>query len=312
MRSYNSALFCLIGVSMTLAAPAALASEGGYPVLEPVSPWNLDVGEHKCRLARLFGDKADPSIFFIDQWHPSSRGEWTLAGPEVARYREKRQASYEFSDGGDSGDFEFLGATFEQFGSAIMYRSKITANSDDEGEDEHEEDFDSSRDYVADPRGLPSFDAEGAKPIKWFTVSQRGRSTVKLKLGSMKDPLAAMNVCMEDLVERWGLDIEEQRTVARPPEITNMATVVSRIQQVYPSRALRRGAQADFHIRMIIDTEGAIESCVLLSQTTADAFTLDDHPCKVFERHAKITPAQNAQGQPVRTYLTNRIKYRIS
>lgn len=306
MRSLVKSISPLLAITCLAAANAASAKDDPeIVVLKPSSPWNLDMGEHKCRIARLFGEGENQTIFVIDQWDPSKTAQWTVAGPALEKYRNGRDTGFEFSEGGDAGEFELLGSFFGEFGNAIQYSSGFVADEEGAG-DEGEE-----PDYVANPRSLPELDAKGASAIEWLTISQRGRTPVRLHLGALDAPLSAMNVCMENLVEFWGFDIAEQRTVASPPEVTNMKNVVREVAEQYPKAALNRGAQADFHIRLTIDTQGKIENCVLLNQTASEDFELGGHPCTAFERFAKIEPARDAAGQPVRTYLTNRIVYRM-
>ena len=306
MRSLVKSISPLLAITCLAAASAASAKDDpDLVVLKPSSQWNLDMGEHKCRIARLFGEGENQTIFVIDQWDPSTSASWTVAGPAFEQYRNGRKTGFEFSEGGDTGEFELLASSFGEFGSAIQYSSGFVADEVEAGDQDEEPD------YVANPRSLPELDAKGAAAVEWLTISQRGRTPVRLHLGALDAPLAAMNVCMENLVEFWGFDIAEQRSVASPPEVTNMKTVVREVADRYPNAALNRGAQADFHLRMTIDTQGKIENCVLLNQTAADDFELGGHPCTAFERYAKIEPARDAAGQPVRTSLTNRIVYRM-
>ncbi|QZD90751.1 energy transducer TonB [Qipengyuania aurantiaca] len=295
----------LAAISIVAPQSAAANDDPTLIVLQPSSPWNLDMGEHKCRIARLFGEGENQTIFLIDQWDPSTTAQWTLAGPALEKYRNGRATEYEFGNGGDAGEFELLGSSFGEFGNAVQSSSGFVTG-DPLGDEEDQE-----RDYLVNPLGLPALDAKGAVGIEWLTVSQRGRTPVRLRLGSLEGPLAALNVCMENLVEFWGFDLEEQRRIASPPEVSNMPQVTREVAEHYPNSALRRGAQADFHIRMTIDTQGQIENCVLLSQTVADKFELGGHPCTSFERYARIEPARDKTGQPIRAYLTNRIVYRI-
>lgn len=306
MRSLVKSISPLLAITCLAAASAASAKDDPeLVVLKPSSQWNLDMGEHKCRIARLFGEGENQTIFVIDQWDPSTSASWTVAGPAFEKYRNGRKTGFEFSEGGDTGEFELLASSFGEFGSAIQHSSGFVADEEEAGDQDEEPD------YVSNPRSLPELDAKGAAAVEWLTISQRGRTPVRLHLGALDAPLAAMNVCMENLVEFWGFDIAEQRSVASPPKVTNMKTVVREVADRYPNAALNRGAQADFHLRMTIDTQGKIENCVLLNQTAADDFELGGHPCTAFERYAKIEPARDAAGQPVRTYLTNRIVYRM-
>ena len=141
---------------------------------------------------------------------------------------------------------------------------------------------------------------------KW---SQRGKPTIVLELGEMKSVMAAMNNCMANLVEHWGFDVEEQRTVQSPPTVTNLNRVTRRIVDYYPHDALRKGAQADFHLRLTVGSDGLIKSCTLLNQTLAPDFDMERHPCTAFERIGEFEPALTANGNPVDSYYTVRIRY---
>lgn len=305
MARSGTVILMLAAAGMLQAGPARAEDQDAVITLEPSSAWHLDVGEHRCRLARKFGEGDSATLFAIDQWEPSDGAIWMVAGPPVKPFREGRETAFAFGPDGDAGTFDLLGMSFETFGNSVQHFSHFT--SAERGEVNPEE-----RDYLADPRSLPVLDAEGAGGVEWLTLNQRGRPTVKLQFGSLRKPLAALNICMANLVERWGFDPEEERRVVSPPIVLNMKKVVDEVVKRYPFSAVNRGAQADFHIRLTVSAEGGIENCVLLNQTVSDNFDLDDHPCAVFKRHAQFEPARDVDGNPVRTYYTNRIVYRVS
>ena len=45
------------GAALAQAYPNALAEQDGAVRLQPISPWNIDFADDKCRLARLFGSE---------------------------------------------------------------------------------------------------------------------------------------------------------------------------------------------------------------------------------------------------------------
>lgn len=221
MRSLAKSISPFFAATCLACSNAASATdEMEIVLLEPSSPWNLDMGEHKCRIARLFGEGEKQTIFLIDQWNPSTSASWTVAGPALEKYRSGRETRFEFSAGGDAVEFALVSSFFGEFGNAIQNSSGFVADEAEAGGDDEEPD------YAANPRSLPKLDAKGAEAIEWLTLTQRGRTPVRLHLGSLEPPLAAMNVCMENLVEFWGFDIAKQRSVASPPEVTNMSSVV--------------------------------------------------------------------------------------
>lgn len=294
---------------------AAVASASAHPalpqdaeavVLQPASTWQLDMAENKCRVARLFGEGEEKTVFYLEQWDPSRAAAWSVAGPSVEKFRAERDTSFAFGPGGDEAEFKFMDSNLGDYGNAVTHTTTIVANENPEEEEEGYE-----RDYMADPRGVPALDGEGAALITTLTLSQKGRDDVVLELGSMKAPLNAMNVCMADLVQHWGFDVEQQKTVQSPPVVKNLERVARRIMQDYPSEALRRGGQADFHMRLTVDAAGSVEHCVLINQTLAEGFDMRRHPCTAFEKLAEFEPARTAAGDPVSSFYVGRIIYRL-
>ncbi|MBX7528306.1 energy transducer TonB [Qipengyuania vesicularis] len=294
-------------------AHEAIAAEDSAVTLEPATPWNLDVGEHRCRLARIFGDEDSRTLFVVDQWDPAPIAWATVSGPSFKRFRDGRETQYEFSEGGEKREFDLIASTFDRYGPAVTFNTRFVFSDEpvEVAYSEIDDDDEASGEEPNTPRGLPRIDSDGAEGIRFLTVEQRNRPPVRLHLGSMKAPLDAMNSCMESLVEHWGFDLEEQRRVVVAPKVTNFMRVVREIAKEYPQAAVREGAQANFHIRLTIDEAGDVESCVLLNQTVADHFNLKNHPCKVFERYAQIEPALDVDGNPVRTFMAHRIAYRM-
>ncbi|WP_369026517.1 hypothetical protein [Qipengyuania sp. RANM35] len=278
-------------------------------MLKPIGQWNLDMGENKCRIARVFGSEEQKAAFYLEQWSPSEEADWAVAAREVAGFRSDRKTTYAFGPGGKSDDFEFTKTSFGDFGNLVGARSKIV--SDDPSQEDVNSNDDDERDWQARPRGLEQLDSDRAAQITSLTLSQSGRTDVVIETGGLKPVLAAMNACMEDLVRHWGLDPAEQRRVVSPPKATNMPKVVQYIMSTYPAGALRKGAQATFHLRIMVGTNGAVEECVLTNQTLAEDFDMKRHPCFAFTTRAVMEPARDAAGEPVRSFYTARIAYRI-
>ena len=298
-------------VALAALSFAGLATSGAAQdaptALQPSSNWHLDMAENKCRLLRTFGPEESRTIFFLEQWDPSMSAIWGLAGPAVEDLRVSWDARFAFGPGGDTGEFPVADMDLGEQ-KLVSATTSIAFHPGKNAEGEWTEE---DRDWTSDPRGLAHLDDANAAGISTFTLSQRGEDDIVLDLGPMDKPLAAMNVCMEDLVTHWGFDPERQRTVVSPPEIVNMKRVVRTIQSEYPAEALRKGAQAYFALRLTVDESGRVEACEMLNQTVAEDFDMRKHPCSVMQRTAEIEPARDAAGQPVRSYLAHRIFYRI-
>lgn len=293
----------VIASTMGLSTPA-MAKESEAELLLPLGPWQLDMGEHKCRLARLFGADAGKTVFILDQWNPSVSAHWAVAGPGVRKIRTNQETSFAFGPDGDADEFRFTGGTLGDYGAVVTGKSTVAAHA-------HPLPGEEGYDWAANPRAIHAMDSAKSAEIETLTISQRGSQTLALRLGSMEKPLAALNYCMENLVESWGFDLEEQRTIATPPTIINLAEVAARIQREYPREALRKGAQADFHMRLTVGVDGDVKECALIDQTLAKGFDMRRHPCTIFKSDAEIEPARKLDGTPVETYYTTRVIYRM-
>ena len=288
-----------------LATGPLSAADRDVVTLEPAGPWNLDMGENRCRIARLFGEGDKKTLFYLEQWDPSREALWSVAGPPVERYRPARNVRFQFGPEGDSGEFELRDIGLGDYGRAVSDTSSVAVPTWPNfkfGE----------RNYALDPRGMPALNAAGAETIATLTLSQHFRPTIVLDLGSLGAPLKAMNVCMADLVSSWGFDVEAQKAVQSPPVVTNFLEVAKKIWKYYPEPAERKGAQADFHLRMTVGADGAAKACVLLNQTLAPDFDMRRHPCTFFTKFGKFEPARTASGAPIETFYVTRIWYTIS
>lgn len=50
-------------------------------MLKPAGPWNLDVGENRCRLNRLFGEPGNQHMLAFEQFYPSDGAGLFMAVP---------------------------------------------------------------------------------------------------------------------------------------------------------------------------------------------------------------------------------------
>ena len=303
-------LFSSLAVAATVMPGVARAAEKERIVLQPAGAWHLDMGENRCRLVREFGSDDERSVFYLEQWSPSSSATWLVAGPPFKRHRASREVTATFGPEGDRETFEFVPSTLGDFGAAISEASTIAFD---------KETPDGANGYdpvtataIERPGGLPILDAAGMAQVERLTIAQNGRPDVVFELGNMGSGAAAMNTCMTRLIQQWGLDLEEQRSVVSAPQLRNPDTVVQRIVSYYPASAMYKGAQANFHLRVVVSATGEMESCQLLNQSLADDFDLRRLPCKAFEEKARFYPALDARGHGVRSYYTTNIRYRSS
>ncbi|WP_427964111.1 energy transducer TonB [Altererythrobacter sp.] len=83
-----------------------------------------------------------------------------------------------------------------------------------------------------------------------------------------------------------------------------------RIQENYPSRALREEIQGTVGVRVTVGADGRVSSCSVTASSGSSI--LDDAACKGMQRYARFDPALNDAGNPVSGSWSTRITYQLN
>ena len=94
---------------------------------------------------------------------------------------------------------------------------------------------------------------------------------------------------------------------ARGASPDNLNRWAGRIQQDYPSRALRAEEQGVVSMRITIGANGRVESCAVTGSSGSS--TLDDAACRGMQRYARYNPALNDAGNPIQSTTSQSIRY---
>lgn len=302
----------VIGLALVCAQSPALGADD-YPneiaakakPLSPVSNWALDYGENQCRLARIFGTDDDQHLLYIDQGWPGHSFSLSFAGSSFKRYRRDARAQIGLQSDAPMLRFRLPPVgEMGRFGPAVILASVGVSSGKDSA-------IPRLRVGTSDeptPTSLVSAaldPSEGAKIDR--IVLKRGGNAVTYETGNMRGAFEALNTCTADLLEDWGLDPEKHLSFA-PAKWLNRDKVVSQIQRRYPPSALNDGEQAIFQMRAIIDETGRVESCKIFAATSADKLV---SPACDAMMGARFEPAQDDEGQPMRSFYASTVSYRI-
>ena len=85
-------------------------------------------------------------------------------------------------------------------------------------------------------------------------------------------------------------------------------SLVTRRQKVLPE-ALRKGESGIFRLRVIVEADGKISDCVINNATITES--LESPACREM-RGANFEPALDKDGNPMRSFYTTQIVYRIN
>ena len=284
----------LSALTFLMASSPAFADQETI-VLAPSSPWQLDYAEERCRLARLFGEEENKTIFWIDQTGPSSTFSWLVAGGALDQLGSTRNldaafgpgfAPFEVSSTHRSGD-ERRVFELDSFGKAV----------DGSGY---------KRGVEADGARTHALSLDDGKNIEFVEFHRKDR-VVRLQTGDLSKGFEALNKCAADLFAFWGVEPDIQSHVAQIAKPLNMQKVAQRVQRHYPRKAESRGEDAILTLKLLIDEEGSVEKCITIKKTKAENF--DEYACEVFVEYARYEPARNEAGEAVKSLYSTNVVY---
>lgn len=293
MKSFRAFLLCIATGSLIWGGAASADDiPDKLERLEPSTDWNIEFGEKTCRLARIFGEGENKHILIVEQSGPSELFTLTIAGPEMKKYR---QIITRLALKPDEGFPQTYGDPAEVvgYGPGEVFTS-LKIGKPDESTDR-------------ELRVLPHIDLDEAAKIE-RVVYGHGGSALSFETGDMSAPFQALNVCAADFVRAWGLDEEKHRSFKKMAVWKNDGDVAKLIQKKYTRAALKRGEQAIFRMRVIVETDGSVSGCMLADATQTER--LESNACDEMAK-AEFAPALDKEGNPMRSFYLTNIIYRI-
>lgn len=308
------AMTALVGVALggspahaTDDYPGVVAQQEGATRLEPSTPWNLDFGEDKCRLTRLFGSEEDRHLVFIEQSAPGRPFGLTLAGSSLNRFVSANRLDLGMQEDMEmqrlprfnAGEVAGIGPAVILSSVSLEKTSVASVQSLNSGAQETPSGDQARLSTVG-------VDIEEAAKIDRI-VLRRGSRALSFETGNLGPIMEALNTCTFDLLNEWGLNPEQHRSYTAP-RWTNQLSIVRRIMATYPRRAIIRGEQAIFRMRVIVEADGSVSECVIAAATETER--LDSPACREM-MEARFEPALDSEGNPMRSFYATSITYAI-
>ncbi|QWC56850.1 hypothetical protein F7D01_06860 [Erythrobacter sp. 3-20A1M] len=300
----NCIVLGLAALGLATQSPAALAREP--VVLKPNSPWQLDYAESACRLTRSFGEADDPVVLVIAEYAPGDSFSMIVAGKPLRALTPRSASNAELSvrfdpDGQPTDTFVNIG-TLGDFKPALIFG---TTRLDPLPEGFFDDvDYDTDWDYQ-DP---PEVSAERRNAASRLVLGKGKDDRVILETGSLGEAFAAMDKCLDSLVESWGFDPAMVAAQERPAVPLESPGRWIRPGD-YPKNALDSGQQGMVHFRLMIDATGKPTDCIIQGATKPAGF--EDVTCDNLLKRARFKPALAADGAPVASFYTNTVRFQI-
>lgn len=290
MRVISAIIILALGAA---SLPAGAASK--LPIaLVKTTKWEINYDTDSCHLMARFGDGTESALLKLTRTSPSDYLQMTVIG-KMLNFRGIAMP-IEVAFGGQAVPYTRDGvavkAGVEEVPGVIIEGLRVDGWQYPQ----------KAKEPVAIPVITPA--TEGA--VTSITFRKKGGKAYRLETGSMAAPLAAMRTCTDDLLAHWGFDPKVQAKLTRPASPANNPGTWLRDGD-FPSKALNRGHNGYVGFRLIVEADGTVSGCRVLFRTNPDEFA--DLSCRLLMERARMLPALDADGKPVRSYYVSRIKW---
>lgn len=317
-------LYCILAiVSSGFSVPLVTARTPDTLSLAPSGQWNINYGTDVCQLARVFGTGSDQVLLQLQSYGMTAGFRLTtigqpfeLKGPIMiedsenpkrrylgAKEEDERKSKflYQFGPAGEEQTAYPLAALVQTSGSNDPTPALITDTVGISAKPAPQSAEEKKITRVEPGTPLP----EGS--AMWLQISvPRGR-TVRLMTGSMTQPYAALQACNRDLVQSWGIKVDDPALAPAilPVPQTSPGTWVN--SSDFPSSDLRTSTNAIVNFRLMVNEVGRVTACKIQEATQNEK--LSQVTCNLMTQRAKFAPAVNAAGRPVPGYYINSVRW---
>lgn len=285
-------------------------------ILEPTSQWHMEYADDSCRLLRTFGEGDDRTVFFIERYEPGDpffmlvatdalRSPSAALGLTRQSVRRRVDPVFRFGPFGYEHDGPSPEGTLGELTAAMVSGMRLIAPLDADAEDEKGA-FDPEEDAQDTDIFGQEISATQEAAISWLELRQGSSRPVRLALGSMGAPMAAMRKCTDELLTHWGIDLEAHRGLTRAvaPKSNPGEWVRS---SDYPYDLMLEGAQGLVQFRLSVDADGAPTQCHIQQSSRPEGF--DKAVCDALMRRAQFEPALGANGEPIASYWRSTVRF---
>lgn len=282
-----------IALALVAAIPAvAMAKDREPEALKRTDKWLLEYDRDACHLYAQFGEGDAAVVARFTRYEPGDWFDFSLYGKRFRAGDVRTEAKI---------DFGLKGTPVEEpvaYGSAGKLPAAFLSSVRLDG-------WERGKEPEVPPRVTPGQEAT----VTGTTVAIRGKRPFRLEFGSLAKPLAQMRDCADNLVRSWGYDPEVQAALLRPASpLVSPGTWLS--SSDYPIGAVWMGQNGIVQFRLDVDADGKVAGCYVLARTSPDVFA--DSTCRAVSKRARLQPALDAKGKPVRSYYVQKVSWQVA
>lgn len=282
-------------IALALTAPPVLAATTVPILLAKTSKWEINYDEDACNLLARFGEGDLTTFLKITRVQPGDAINVALYGKHLKH--RKIATPMELAFGSQTAPYQRNGTAMTASGESklplvVVERLRLDG-----------------WDYPvkgSDSFAIPFVSPEQEAQVTSITFKGPDRKVYLLQTGSLGRPMVAMRKCVDDLLRHWGYDPQVQDRLSRAAApIGNQGAWIA--WKDFPTHSLLRGHNGIVRFRLDVDPGGIVTGCRILYRTNPDDFA--DLSCKLLMQRAKMSPALDASGKPVKSFYISQVRW---
>ena len=266
--------------------PQDIAERSGTERLQPIAPWNIEFGEDRCILSRMFEGESGRHLLYLEQTAPGEVFTLGMSGREMRRFP---RGTFTYFGMRSDVPMETLGlrrdGNIPDVGPAIILRDVSMVGQEMES--------------GTGSLSMAGIDLSAAGKVDRVVI-KLGSTGVSFETGSLAAPVQALNTCTMDLLKTWGLDPEQHQSYM-PPVWTDSEASMKAVRDRYPRSALYQNGYGAFQARLVIEADGSISDCQVSNTEQPD---VDPKPACEELSEAKFEAALDHNGRPMRSFFS--------
>ncbi|WP_170234850.1 energy transducer TonB [Croceicoccus sediminis] len=251
--------------------------------LQKSSAWVMDYAENSCRLWATFGEGDQKST--LELAAPTS----LKAGFDVLVYPSKLGAKglkFRWSETAEPQKAGHVKPIEFEIGKGLMFEAGLGHNAAGLTDNPSAENYRNEAERKAVEAG-----------VEGLFLTDESDQEIAYMTGSLRAPLNALRSCLDNLLTEMGVDPVALRKSSRPAALADEEEWLRDVFNDYPSEAIRNPQQGTVWFMIVVDENGKPAQCRITRNLAGEIFS--DHTCRKWRRHAKFTPALDAEGNPI-------------
>ena len=281
----------LILSAMIAVVPTSILAQASAPeTLKRTGKWVVNYNRDACHIIAEFGTGKDMIIMRLTRYQPGETFDFDLYGRKLASNELRTSVKVDFGLRGSPVEAEAVNGKAGDLPIMLLGPTRLDG-------------WQASSEEIG-----PPVSPEQEAAVSGVTVKIARKKPFRLEFGSLAKPMEHLRACQANLLKSWGYDPVVQTTLSKPAIPANSPGAWLSSGD-YPKGAVTMGQSGIVQFRLDVEPDGRIAGCYVLARTSPDVFA--DTTCRAVSRRAKLEPALDANGRPVRSFYVQKVRWQM-